>query len=387
MRCFALILLAVFAAPAWAQTPPVPAHHPVKEMERKLQSEEQAKKELEETLKKLQADIGSSKKDLVSLAADIKKNETQMSKLEERLKTLDAEQEEIQARLGKDQNAMGDLILALQRIRRVPPEALLARPGAPLKTAQSAMLLESILPDLYDRAESLKGDLTRLAEIVEAVEKDKHDLQIQTAALQLRQDEMGHMVAQRQTEYKETQGNYQEREAEIRQISARAGNLKDLIKKLDERREERAAQAQAASAAARARPALRDIMPKAGNGQLPVSGIVRVRYGDRDDIGARSEGIRIEARNGALVVSPMGGIVRYAGDFRNYGQMLIIEHKSGYHSLVAGLARIDTVVGQSVAAGEPLGTMGQQGGKPELYYELRLDGQPINPARKIGDLG
>src|SRR5690606_23504711 len=108
----------------------------------------------------------------------------------------------------------------------------------------------------------------------------------------------------------------------------------------------------------------------------------------RDDIGAKSEGIRIEARNGALVVAPLGGIVRYSGDFRNYGKMVIIEHKNGYHSLVAGLARIDTVEGQSLEAGEPLGVLATQNGqKPVLYYELRLNGQSVDPARKIGDLG
>lgn len=392
MRILLTALLFLFTLPALAQTPPVPSQHPVREMERRLKDEEKAKADLEKDLKILQSDIESGKKSLVDLAKDIKKNEDELTTLEVRLKGLQAEQDEIQERLGVDRDSMADLILALQRIRRVPPEALLARPGAPLETAQSAMLLQTILPELYGRAEGLKKDLTRLGEIVDAVEKDKAALTTKTVALSQKQKEMTAMLDARQKEYRRAQSDVAQRESEIKQISSRAGGLKDLIEELGRREKERrtaAVSAAASTTSARAaRPPRRDSMPKAGTGQLPVSGIVRARYGERDEIGARLEGIRIEARNGALVVSPMGGIVRYSGDFRNYGNMVIIEHPGNYHSLVAGLARIDTVVGQSVAAGEPLGTLGGSSGvKPALYYELRLNGQPINPARKIGDLG
>ena len=109
---------------------------------------------------------------------------------------------------------------------------------------------------------------------------------------------------------------------------------------------------------------------------MPVSGIIRINYGQQDEIGAPSEGLHIEGRQGGLVVSPMGGIVRYTGPFRRYGQLIIVEHKKGYHSLVAGLARIDTVVGQSLAAGEPIGILGDA----NLYYELRYKGRPVNPS-------
>lgn len=384
------ILLLFLSAPVFAQTPPVPSHHPVREMEQRLKDEEKAKADLQKELEKLQADIAGGKKSLVDLAKDIKKNEDELTELEVRLKGLQAEQDEIQERLGVDRDSMADLILALQRIRRVPPEALLARPGAPLETAQSAMLLQTILPELYGRAEGLKKDLSRLGEIVETVEADKAALKTKSAALAQKQNEMTAMMDERQKQYRRAQTDIAQRESEIRQISTRAGSMKDLIEQLGRReKERRTAAASAATTTARATRALRkDSMPKAGSGQLPVSGIVRARYGERDEIGARLEGIRIEARSGALVVSPMGGIVRYSGDFRNYGNMVIIEHPGNYHSLIAGLARIDTVVGQSVAAGEPVGTLGgSRGEKPALYYELRLNGQPVNPARKIGDLG
>jgi septal ring factor EnvC (AmiA/AmiB activator) len=68
--------------------------------------------------------------------------------------------------------------------------------------------------------------------------------------------------------------------------------------------------------------------------------------------------------------------------------MVIIEHGKNYHSLVAGLSKIDTVIGQSVMAGEPIGSLGSaRSGRPALYYELRQNGKPINPSRVFADLG
>jgi septal ring factor EnvC (AmiA/AmiB activator) len=79
------------------------------------------------------------------------------------------------------------------------------------------------------------------------------------------------------------------------------------------------------------------------------------------------------------VVAPFDGKVLFAGPFKGYGQILIIGHGDGYHSLLAGLDRVDESVGQWLVAGEPVGVMSQSSQKPRLYLELRHDGQPINP--------
>jgi septal ring factor EnvC (AmiA/AmiB activator) len=90
--------------------------------------------------------------------------------------------------------------------------------------------------------------------------------------------------------------------------------------------------------------------------------------------------ILITARAGAQVVAPYDGRVAFAGLFRGYGQILIIEHGGRYHTLLAGLERIDAGAGQWILAGEPIGVMGSsQEQFPELYLELRHAGQPVNP--------
>src|SRR5690606_15869415 len=103
----------------------------------------------------------------------------------------------------------------------------------------SVMLLQTILPELYGRAAGLKKDLTRLGEIVVAVETDKAALQTKTAALTQKQKDMTAMLNTRQAQYRRTQSDVAQREAEIKQISARSGGLKDLIEKLGKREQER----------------------------------------------------------------------------------------------------------------------------------------------------
>ena len=113
---------------------------------------------------------------------------------------------------------------------------------------------------------------------------------------------------------------------------------------------------------------------------MPARGRVIATFGERESGAATSKGISILTRTAAQVVAPFDGRVRYAGLFRLYGQILIIEHGERYHTVLAGLDRIDAVVGQGVLAGEPVGVMSRgESGDPVLYLELRRSGQPINP--------
>ena len=118
-----------------------------------------------------------------------------------------------------------------------------------------------------------------------------------------------------------------------------------------------------------------------------AAGTVVVTYDASTGFGGKSKGITYQTRPGSLVVAPWDGQIAFAGPFRSFGQILIIEHGEGYHSLLAGMGRIDAPVGQWVLAGEPVGITGGEVGatttkiqnQSRLYVELRRDGQPINP--------
>ena len=136
-----------------------------------------------------------------------------------------------------------------------------------------------------------------------------------------------------------------------------------------------------------------------GKLSMPARGRQVLGFGDKTQYGGTSKGLVIETRFGARVTSPCDGWVVYAGEFRSYGQLLIINAGGGYHVLVAGLSRMDVGPGQFVLAAEPIGTMSgaprtaqlaseRQDSEPStptasapvLYVEFRKDGQPIDSA-------
>ena len=116
---------------------------------------------------------------------------------------------------------------------------------------------------------------------------------------------------------------------------------------------------------------------------VPSGGHVEIRFGDPDVLGEQSDGVRIRSQAEAPVVAPLSGTVRFAAELGSYGRTLILEHSGGYHSVIAGIGRVDVAVGQDVLMGETLGSMPvPQNGHTDtvsLYYELRQFGRPIDP--------
>lgn len=141
----------------------------------------------------------------------------------------------------------------------------------------------------------------------------------------------------------------------------------------------RAAERTAADQRQAAERANRPFSRAQGDMPFPARGRVVVRFGQSDENQDLSKGIQIETRAGGQVIAPYNGQIVFAGPFRGYGLLLIIEHGEGYHTLLAGMARIDGTVGQHLTTGEPVGVMGPGEGKPLLYVEMRHNGQPVNP--------
>lgn len=120
---------------------------------------------------------------------------------------------------------------------------------------------------------------------------------------------------------------------------------------------------------------------------MPVQGRRVISFGEKTNYGGQSKGIVIETRPGGQVVSPADGWIVYAGEFRSYGQLLIINAGGGYHILLAGLSQIDAQPGQFVLAAEPVGVMSggasarntNPASSPVLYVEFRHDGRPVDP--------
>ena len=123
---------------------------------------------------------------------------------------------------------------------------------------------------------------------------------------------------------------------------------------------------------------------------LPVNGSRIREFGGSDGAGGTQKGLSIAAHPGAQITAPCDGWVVYAGPFRSYGQLLILNAGGGYHVLLAGMERISVDLGQFVLTGEPVAIMGDDSQatatvtaepkQPVLYVEFRKDGTPIDPS-------
>ena len=123
---------------------------------------------------------------------------------------------------------------------------------------------------------------------------------------------------------------------------------------------------------------------------MPVSGAIIGKYGQEDNVFGELTGIQIATRNGATVISPADGWVSYAGNYRRYGNVVIINTGDNHLILLAGLEKVNVVEKDFVLAGEPIGQMGSKkyvsasslrgnNDTPILYVEFRSAGKPINP--------
>lgn len=335
----------------------------------------------------------------VRVARIIQSHEAEITLLEDRLAEL-ARTEGAQAeKLARRKGQFARVLTALRRIAGSPPEAFIAQPLSPGDTVRSAILLRATVPAIERQAFELRDDLRALMEARLETAKRKKDLarasksmREQRARLDLLFNEKKRYKARTEDERRAARVRTKALAKEARTLRGLLARLKadrrkeDLLKKKKnrleflKRRKGNAPQAKARKPRLRQAVALTPFGRSRGKLPFPAVGRLIGRYGEKTDGGLTRKGILIKTRSKAQVIAPYGGQVVFAGKFRSYGQLLIIEHGEGYHSLLAGMDRIDSVIGQSVLAGEPVGVMERSEERaPVLYLELRRNGQPINP--------
>ena len=233
------------------------------------------------------------------------------------------------------------------------------------------------------RMAALTGQASDLKQLMDRIEAERRVTMEAAARREAERLETERRLArQREAEQREADRKLaQQKETEQKEAERQLAQQREMAQREAEQRARAEAAAQQAAQQAAVQKAPDPAPAAAGNRlTLPVGGRIVTRFGEQDRFGATSRGLTISARPGTAVVAPYAGSVMFAGPFRGYGQILIVEHSNGYHSLIAGLGRIDTAVGKHVTAGEPIALMPADG-SPDLYFELRRNGQPINPQR------
>jgi septal ring factor EnvC (AmiA/AmiB activator) len=422
--CLAALLTAASLGPAGAQQPaPASPAAPAETAEEKARREQDLKV-LEEAItanaearRRLEAEIESIKADraklnaaLIGTAERVRGTEDRIRALEQRLQTLTSSEAAIRRSLQSRRGVIIEVFAALQRMGRRPPPAVLVRPEDMLEAVRASIMLGAVLPELRVEAEILATDLGELVRLKEAITADRTTLNAELTALTREQERVAALMEARQGRIAEVERDAGSERRKAEELARQAGTLKELI----DRMEAEIAGAQRASEEARkaaeaqerqtrekfAQLAFRDparLAPKIpfseARGMLPrpVSGETTLEFGASDGYGGTTRGISITTRQNATVVSPADGWVAFAGPFRSYGRLLIINAGGGYYVLLAGMDQINVDVGQFVLAGEPVATMGEaplmsligaaiEKNNPVLYVEFRKDGGSIDPS-------
>lgn len=365
-----------------AQETPDGAKEKLEEIEAEIEAGRRQQDILERQSQRARQQVDALSANLIESARAIQLAEGNVSRLEVRIRDLEAETVSKRDALLSNNENIVELIAAIERLSKRSAVLTLLKPDDALTTARSTGLMASLVPLIDERAATLRTDLEILAKIQTDLSNERFSLKNELQSLTNNQDRLAILLDERKAEAGQANQRARQLERELREFAAEARSLRDLIAKLEQQ-----AANQRALATRRDRPeAIERPFSSLGRalgelkGQLPYPAIGPIvqRFGAQDGA-TTAKGIRIRARDGAQVISPYDGSVVYAGPFRNYGLLLIIDHGGGYHSLLAGFETLQSAVGQWVLMGEPVGTMPDGSAEGSLYLELRRGGQAINP--------
>ena len=349
---------------------------------------------------KAQAELSTK---LVSVGQNIQDQKAAIAGADVKIASLQSRSLQMQSDLSARQNELSALLSGLMHLQANPPPAIVVAPSDALSAVRGAMVFNEVVPEVEARRQDLKAKLDELQALREATTNEKQKQQDSVTSLAKSEQELKALQDDKHRFAEAAGRDLASEKLNAESLAAKAGNMEQLLAALrkakddDEKRksvEAKAAAEAAAKAEADRLEALRGpLKPLASlKGQLiyPVEGDVIKNYGDQTSLGTKLEGLAFATPPQAIVNAPVDGKVEFAGSFRSYGQLLILDAGGGYLVLLAGMNKISADIGQSVRIGEPLGVMGEgpstiallgdiaASKSPIFYVEFRKDNAPVD---------
>ena len=375
---------------------------------RSMSVSEKRQAELEKEIREIEADRSKLSRELIETAQKSQRFEYEIARVEDQLGKLYIEEDGIRASLMERRGILAEVLAALQRMGRTPPPAILSKPEDALAAIRGSILANAVLPDIRLQAEGLAADLEDLTLLKSRIEDSRKQLKNRYAALGEQQSRINLLIEAKKGQRETTAAALSGERGKAEELAARAGSLEGLIQSLETeiaaaakaaREAEAAARTADAATAAEAQRRLADtsrIRPAVRFGEalgllpMPVAGTPVMRFGEPDGFGGRSHGMTLAGRPGAPVLSPADGWVIYAGPFRSFGEVLILNAGDNYRIVLAGLDQINVELGQFVLSGEPVAVLGEKklaslgdldhsSAQPMLYVEFRHNEKSIDP--------
>jgi len=389
---------------------------------------------LTDEIKLLDKDRAAINRALIATANRFQELEGEISDEEQRLSTLQTSQFNIRKSLLSKREILAEILAALQRMGRNPPPAILVRPEDALTSVRSAILLGAVVPEIRSETKTLLSELRTLSEIGLKIADKKKSLSKSLNSLAEDENRLSLLIDEKNSLAKLSRKQLAEQKKKTELLASKATSLEELIGKMEAQIASAAAAARAARLADRKRKVaeetrlakakdqiasgnvkfntLRDdakllLDPRFSDNNrsepavafkdalgllpLPVSGLITHVFGKKSSLGRTHKNVGFKTRPNARVRSPADGWISYAGTFRSYGQLVIINVGDGYSVILSGMSDINVATGQFVLAGEPIARMGQvqiaststtelPSGQPVLYVEFRKNKSSIDPS-------
>jgi septal ring factor EnvC (AmiA/AmiB activator) len=317
---------------------------------------------------------------LIANAARVQTLEASLTEAETVLNRLAVQMRALQSGFARDRDKIAHLLAVLQRIDSDEPPALALRPDDSLSAVRGAMLLGAMLPPVYEQAVALARRLHNLQMTQAALVKKRSEARATAAALGKARLALTVLLDKRSSEAQTAEARLADLHAVTEEVAREAGDLKSLMDRIAVLRTESGGlQGMTVVTAENTGPA---IIRKGGLRRPVIGQMVRGgpdAPGPVTAKGAEISGLWFLTAGGAQAIAPADSEVVFAGSYQKFGQVLILEIAGGYDLLLAGLGRISVRIGDSVLAGEPVGTL-PQGTQARLYMELRRGGETVNPA-------
>ena len=370
--------------------------------------------ELQQSIANLEKSTESIRQALIDSAGRRKGLEKQILESEKKLADLGVKQDGIRRSLHERRGLLAEVLAALQRMGRNPPPALLVTPDDALASVRSAILLGAVVPGIRKETDKLAADLASLAALQTASAAEKAGLTATMTDSIEEERRMDLLLAENDKLSRSSAAELQAERKRSEELAGKATSLEGLVASMESEiasvREAAAAarqaeenrklltdeqRAQAKALADSGVPDKNRIAPAYPFGELraklelPVAGDILRQFGDADGTGHEAMGMTVATNPETVVTAPADGLVVFAGAFRSYGQMIILDAGDGYHLVLSGMDTINTRQGKFVFAGEPLAVMGAkrvasatalalETDRPTLYIEFRKDGKPVD---------
>ncbi len=357
---FVLLVYLLASVELCAKTP---TNSDLKQIEQQLQQEREKQKQTTQQSHKISAEIDEVKTKMIQSARSILAGQESLKKLQDEEDALNEKSETLTKNVQKTTAQSVQMATTLQNLALRPAELMILDKNDAVNAFRGKIILNTTIPIIRALNQQTLDELGQLVQNKDDLSLKQAELKRTVANLNKQKAQMDSLMQEKTALQKKYTQESATAVKNIKQLASKARDVKDLLAKLEKQKKQ-----------ASSNPSFTN---SKGRLPLPVMGRVIERFDEVGKTGIHAKGITIQAYSGAMVVAPNKGVAMFSGPFKNYGQLLIIDNGNDYLTLLAGMEEINVSAGDTILKGEPLGRM--KYGSPNLYLELRKNGQPINP--------